>query len=337
MPHQPLLIRGSHKNPGTPVPPRYLEAFHGNPYDDPRTVRPRLADAVTDPANPLTARVIVNRLWYYVFGRGIVPTVDNFGKLGEKPSHPELLDYLAARFLDEGASIKSMLRLLVTSEAYRRAAEPSEEAAEKDPSNALLQHMPIRRLEAEAIRDAMLAVSGQLDPTMYGDSIKTYYVQLATLDDPNSAQAKGDKDRGPLDGDRRRSVYLEVRRNVMNPFLEVFDAPKPTGARGRRDITNVPAQSLTMMNSPFVILQSEKWAEALVAGGETNSRERVAGMFVRALGREPSSAELDKSRTFLAALADEHEVAPDVALLSQPVWRDFAQAIFNFKEFLYIR
>ena len=337
MPHQPLLIRGSHKNPGTPVPPRYLEAFHGSPYDNPRTVRLRLADAVTDPANPLTARVIVNRLWYHLFGRGIVPTVDNFGKLGEKPAHPKLLDYLAARFLDEGASIKRTLRFLVTSEAYRRSSEPSPEAAEKDPANALLQHMPIRRLEAEAIRDAILAVSGQLDPTMYGDSIKTYYVQLATLDDPQSGQAKGDKDRGPLDGDRRRSVYLEARRNLMNPFLEVFDLPKPTGARGRRDITNVPAQSLTLMNSPFVILESEKWAEALAADGETDVSKRVTGMFVRALGRQPSSAELDKSRTFLAALADEHAVGSDVVLSSRPVWRDFAQAIFNFKEFLYIR
>ena len=337
MPHQPLLIRGSHKNPGTPVPQRYLEAFQSRPYGDPRAVRPRLADAVTDPANPLTARVIVNRLWYHVFGRGIVPTVDNFGKLGEKPAHPELLDYLASRFLKEGASIKSMLRLLVTSDVYRRSSEPSPEAAEKDPANALLQHMPIRRLEAEALRDAILAVSGELDPTMYGDSIKTYYVRLATADDPSTGQAKGDKDRGPLDGAGRRSIYLEVRRNVMNPFLEVFDAPKPTGARGRRDITNVPAQSLTMMNSPFVILQSEKWAETLAADGETDPSKRVEKMFMRALGREPSSTELDKSRTFLAALADEHGVDPAAVASSPPVWRDFAQAIFNFKEFLYIR
>ena len=123
----------------------------------------------------------------------------------------------------------------------------------------------------------------------------------------------------------------------MNPFLEVFDLPKPTGARGRRDITNVPAQSLTLMNSPFVILESEKWAEALAADGETDVSKRVTGMFVRALGRQPSSAELDKSRTFLAALADEHAVGSDVVLSSRPVWRDFAQAIFNFKEFLYIR
>ncbi len=333
LPPQRLLIRGSHKNLGVPVPERYLEALGSSPYEDSRTARLRLAGEVTDLDNPLTARVIVNRLWYYIFGRGIVSTVDNFGKLGERPTHPELLDYLASRFMQGGLSIKSMVRFLVTTEAYRRSSEVSAEAAEKDPLNALLQHMPLRRLEAEAIRDAVLAVSGQLDYEMFGESIKTYYAKPAT----DKKQAKGGKTLGPMDGARRRSIYLEVRRNVSNPFLEVFDAPKPATARGMRDVTNVPAQSLTMMNSPFIILESEKWAETLVTDGKADLHERIGEMFVRALGRRPSPAEMDQSQTFLATVAEEYDVGSEGILSSRSVWQDFAQAIFNLKEFLYIR
>jgi len=338
LPPQPLLIRGNHKNPGEPVPPRYLEALDGDEYKDPRTTRLRLAEEVASINNPLTARVIVNRLWYHIFGRGIVSTVDNFGKLGEKPTHPELLDYLAAHFIQQEFSIKKMVQFLVTTEAYRRSTEASAASIEKDPTNSLLQHMPLRRIGAEAIRDAMLTISGQLDRTMYGESVKAYYVQLANLDDPAvDGLPKGDEHKGPLDGDRRRSVYLAVRRNVANPLLEVFDAPKPATARGQRDVTNVPAQSLTMMNSPFVILQATKWAETLVAELHDTVRARVKKMFVQALGREPSTDEIDRVETFLVDAAEERQIASGEILSSQLVWQDLAQAIFNFKEFLYIR
>jgi len=135
------------------------------------------------------------------------------------------------------------------------SSRASGKAQAADPENRLLQHAHIRRLEAEAIRDAILAASGELKPDMYGPSVKTYYAH-------ESGRAKGDKEKGPLDGDGRRSVYLEVRRNLRHPFLEVFDVPKPATTRGQRDVTNVPAQSLTLMNSPFVIEQAGKWAGA---------------------------------------------------------------------------
>ena len=329
-PDQRLLIRGNHKNPGEVVPRGFLEAFGKVPYKDPGTVRLRLANDVASSDNPLTSRVMVNRVWYYLFGRGIVSTVDNFGKVGRKPTHPELLDYLAARFVKRGWSIKDLVRFLVTTKAYQMDSGPSELAAKTDPDNEFLQHMPIRRLEAESIRDSLLAVSGQIDLQMHGPSINTYFALDAD-------QAKGVKDKGPLDGARRRSVYLEIRRNVSNPFLEVFDAPKPASTRGQRDVTNVPAQSLTLLNDPFVIEQAAKWAESLLADPALANGKRLDHMFLKALGRKPSPLELDKSQTFLASLAQEHGVPAHLMDEDRKVWRDFAQAMFNFKEFIYVQ
>ncbi len=320
---QRLLIRGNHKSPGPEVPRRYLEAFGGPLYDDPKTARLRLADAVADPSNPLTARVMVNRVWRYMFGAGLVRSVDNFGKLGDPPSHPELLDWLADRFMRDGWSIKAMVRMVANSRAYRLSSVASSEAAARDPLNRLLSHAEVKRLEAEAIRDSILAVSGQLDPAMYGESVDTYYAH-------DTGKTKGDKPKGPLDGKGRRSVYLEVRRNVTNPFLEVFDLPKASTTRGERDLTNVPAQSLAFLNSPFVIDQAAKWAKSL----EGDSRERIGAMFLRALGRQPDANERDRANGFLAVLREEHGSAKDA---EEVAWRDFAQALFNLKEFVYIR
>jgi len=240
----------------------------------------RLADEVTDPQNPLTARVAVNRIWRHLFGEGIVRTVDNFGHLGERPSHPELLDHLAARFVEDGWSIKNMLRLLVTSRAFQQSSRASDAALQIDPGNRFLSHMPVRRLDADAIRDSILAASGQIDVRMYGPGTNVYY----------TTKTEGGGPQGPLDGDRRRSVYLRIRRNAHNPFLEAFDAPKPTTTRGRRDVTNVPAQSLTMLNDPFVIDQAAKWSMQLVAE-KREASQRVRDMYERAFGREPTAAE----------------------------------------------
>jgi len=319
---QQLLIRGNHKSPGPVVAKRYLEALGGETYADARTARLKLANAVADPANPLTARVMVNRIWRSLFGAGLVRTVDNFGKLGETPSHPELLDWLADRFVREGWSIKSMIRMLANSQAYRMSSTASAMAVRTDPGNRLLQHMPVRRLQAEAIRDSILWVSGALDPKLYGPSIDTYYVH-------DTGKTKGDKPKGPLDGAGRRSVYLEIRRNVSNPFLEVFDAPKAATTRGERDVTNVPAQSLALMNGEFVIQQAAKWA----AGAAGNDAERMGAIFQRALGRAPTATERDRGETLLASLRAEH-TGPEPEKL---VWRDFAQAVFNLKEFLYLQ
>ncbi|MFN0170483.1 MAG: PSD1 and planctomycete cytochrome C domain-containing protein [Bryobacteraceae bacterium] len=324
-PDQPLLVRGNPKNPGRPVSPRYLKALGGDLFPERRSARLRLAEKVASADNPLTARVMVNRIWAHMFGAGLVRTVDNFGKLGETPSHPELLDWLATRFVRDGWSIKKMIRLLATTRAYQMSSQVSPEALRADPGNRLLSRMPVRRLEAEAIRDAMLAVSGELDPAMYGPPVDTYYGH-------DTGKTKGDKPKGPLDGNGRRSIYLEVRRNVTNPFLEVFDVPKPSTTRGERDRTNVPAQPLALMNSPFVIDQAAKWAQRITAQGSAADL-RIAAMWERALGRSPSAVERDQARSLVESLATEQRVPAE----SPIVWRDFAQAIFNLKEFLYVR
>ncbi len=307
----PLLPRGDHLKPGDPVPRAYLEVLGGQPYRTPLSGRRELADAIANPQNPLTARVMVNRIWHWLFGRGIVPTVDNFGRLGERPTHPELLDFLAARFVENGWPIKETIRFLVTTRAFQMSSEPSETARESDPSNDWLSHMRVRRLEAEAIRDSLLAVSGELEETMFG----------------KPAEA----------GAPRRSVYLQVRRTNLNPFLQTFDAPKPFTTLGRRDATNVPGQSLTMLNSPFVIEQSAKWSRSLAHDGSDGAATRIRRMFAAAFARAPNDDEIASATAYVAALARDRGVPADQVLASLPVWQDFAQSLFNLKEFIYVR
>ena len=316
-PDHPLLVRGDHRNLGDPVPRRYLAALGGERFRDPRDARLRLARALASPDNPLTARVMVNRVWSHLFGRGLVPTVDNFGRVGGAPSHPELLDRLAHDFVEDGWSIKRLIRRLLMTAAYRADSTPSPESAAMDPDNALLQHMPVRRLDAEAVRDSLLATTGRFDPRLFGPSVNVFYAFA-------KGKTKGDREKGPVDGNGRRSVYQEIRRNAHNPFLEVFDQPKPSSTRGLRDSTNVPAQSLTMLNSELVISLSKTWGEQLGALPGSAS-ETVRHMFLAALGREPSSVEVDECLGYVGPNPGPGE------------WADLAHSIFNLKEFLYVR
>ena len=328
-PDQPLLVRGNHRNLGDVVPRGFLTAVDNRPYPEPGLVRLRLAEAVAARDNPLTARVAVNRVWRYLFGYGIVRTVDNFGRLGDPPSHPELLDYLAAGFVDDGYSIKRLVRRLVLSRAYRMSSRGSARAAEIDPSNRLLQHANLRRLDAEAIRDAMLSISGRFDPTMYGPSVPVHYAARRGL-------TQGDPNNGPVDGDGRRSIYQEIRRNAHNPFLEVFDLPKPATTRGQRDTTNVPAQSLALLNSPLVIGQAAEWGRRLAEGEAASVDGRIAHMFVKALARPPSAAERTRVTDYLNAVAAERGVDASLLLYDAAVWQDVAHSLFNLKEFIFI-
>ncbi len=315
--NQPLFTRGDFTKPTEPVPRRFLEAFDSKPYETQLSGRLELANDIASPTNPLTARVAVNRLWQHLFGRGIVPSVDNFGRLGEKPTHPELLDYLAAKFVADGWSTKRMLRFLLLSRTYQLSSEPSAEARAKDPANELLSHARIQRLEAEAVRDSLLAVSSRLDTRMYGVG--------------ENALAGGDNQ-------RRRSVYLTIRRNSLSPFLAVFDAPKPFTTQGRRDVTNVPAQSLAFLNDPMVIEMARQWAHELLRTQPGQSRdERVRVMFEQAFGRLPGDTELAGAAQYLDDLAAAHQVAVAQMGTSEPVWQDFAQSLFNLKEFIYLR
>lgn len=327
---QRLLVRGNHKNLGEPVPQRYITALASKTFPDAHLARLRLAEEVTDPKNPLTARVMANRIWQWMFRRGVVRTVDNFGKLGEPPADPELLDWLAQRFINEGWSIKKMVRMLALSQAYRMSSAAPAEAKQADPANAMTHHVSLRRLEAEELRDSVLTIAGDLDAKMYGPAIPVYYAH-------DTGKTKGDRPKGPLDGAGRRSVYLEIRRNATNPFLEAFDVPKPSITRGERDVTNVPAQSLALLNSPFLIEQCERWAKSLTADGATQLNDRIARVWFRALGRAPETWEIETSAQLIADLAREHAVAPESVMDSVPVWRDYTHSLFNLKEFLYVR
>ena len=325
--NQPLLVRGDHNTPGNEVKRRYLEMLEGAPFQVHDSGRLELAEQIASAENPLTARVLVNRLWHYLFGQGIVSTVDNFGATAELPSHPEMLDFLASRFVEGGWSIKSMLRLLVLSRTYRMSTAASDESRLHDPENRLLQHQNVRRLPAESIRDAILETSGDLDRTMYGPSVNVYYV----------GKTEGGGTKGPLDGERRRSVYQAVRRNAQNPFLQVFDSPKPSTTRGRRDSTNIPAQALAMLNDPFVIGQAERWADRTLADGAISPEHRARRMFRRALGRSPDPLEVDLLMTSLGEFANERDLGTAKWLGDRDLWKDFAQSLFNLKQFIYLR
>ncbi len=340
----PFFPRGDHLKPGAPVPRQFLSAFAGTPYQTRTSGRLELAEDIL--RNPLTARVMVNRLWHHVFGAGLVRSVDNFGKLGEEPSHPELLDWLASEFVAQGWSTKAMLRLMLTSRVFalsggveelkgsRVKEENAQHAASTsstlqpfnpstlDPSNLLLSHASLRRLDAESLRDAILATSGRLDLTPFGPGVPVP-IPSGQRDDYSPAD-------GPLDGRGRRSLYLEVRRNHPSPFLFAFDQPKPASPAGRREPTNVPAQSLTLLNDPFVVEQAGHFAaRALAQPGDASAR--IRWLYATALSRPATEVEVTRSAAFLTQQAAVNGGDEKKA------WQDLAHAVFNLKEFLYIK
>jgi len=331
---QYVLIKGSAGRPGDLSPRRFLEAIDGP--DQPAwpvhsSGRLQLADRVLDPANPLASRVFVNRIWHHLFGRGLVPTTDNFGKLGEPPADPQaqaLLDHLAVRFITEGWGIKKLIRQLVTSSTWRMASTPSVAAAETDPLNQLLHHYPLRRLEGEAIRDKILAVSGRLDRTVGGPSVEVFLTDFH--------DGRGRPKPGPLDGAGRRSLYTKIRRNFLPSFLLAFDLPVPFQAMGRRNVTNVPAQALTLMNDPFVTEQATVWARRLLAETSLSTEARIDQMYREAFARPPTPDELAVALEFLAAQADRHGTDFTADPTHEAAWADLAHALFNTKEFIFV-
>ncbi len=324
---EPVHIRGSSKMLGDRVPRRFLEAIAGSnqPTSDAGSGRLELAQRMIDPSNPLVSRVMVNRIWKHHFGRGIVPTLDDFGLMGEAPTYPELLDYLAGRFVNEGWSIKRMHRLMVLSSVYRMSSKPEVEAERLDPANHLLHRMNVRRLEAEAIRDSLLAVSGKLDPTVFGPSVPTY---LSPFMEGRGRPAKS----GPLDGAGRRSLYLGVRRNFLNPMFLAFDFPAPFSTMGRRNVSNVPAQALTLLNDPFVLGQAKHWAERVTSEAKNKPvAEVVNGLYFTAFGRSPSEQESLEATKFLKGQAELYGAAGDPR-----AWADLCHVLINVKEFIYV-
>lgn len=323
-------LRGNYKTQGDIVPRRFLEALGGEVEGDASgSGRLALARRMFSEEDPLPARVMANRVWMHLFGRGIVPSVDNFGVLGAKPSHPELLDYLAHKFRANGWSIKGLIRELVLSQTYRMQSTPVNAVAEeRDPDNVLLHHMNRRRLEGESIRDAVLAAAGTLDDTMYGAPVPAYI-------SPYSEGNRRPEISGPEDGDRRRSIYMEVRRNYLTPMLLAFDFPTPDTTRGFRGASNVPAQALMLMNSPFVVEQAEALAGELI-GQESSTSARINLLYERALGRAATDGESGKLEDYIAAQAQQYGLTPEEARNDIRVWTDLCHVMFTLKEFIFL-
>lgn len=326
----PVLQGGDPLRPMGIVPARYIEVIARNSpsFGSRGSGRRELAEVVASSENPLTARVMVNRVWHHLIGQGIVATPDDFGGMGEKPTHPELLDYMATGFASDGWSIKRLIRNIVLSQTFQQSSRPDDRALLLDPGNRFLHHYPARRLSAEAVRDTILAVSGRLVPELYGPSI--HPTRKKEIDYRKLWS-------GPLDGDGRRSLYIKVTRMEGPQFLELFDFPNPMATRGRRDRTNVPAQALALLNDPFVIDQAKYWADRLVATDHASIEERVRSMFQRSLGRPPKPEEQKRFVTLIRQLAGKPSSSDTDLLQNTSVWQDAAHAMFNMKELVYIR
>ncbi len=221
-----------------------------------------------------------------------------------------------------GWSIKHIHRLMLLSSAYRMESRSDEASDRADPRNELLHRMPIRRLEAEAVRDAMLAVSGRLERRMFGRGPLPHLTPFTI--------GRGRPASGPLDGDGRRSVYLNVRRNFLNPMFVAFDYPTPFNTMGRRSVSNVPAQALTLLNNPFVMQQAHLWASRVLAEPGQGDRERIARMYETGFGRLPTDTELDDALAFLA------EQGKEYGRIDERAWADLAHVLFNVKEFIFV-
>ena len=328
-----IHLRGNYRNLGEEVPRGRLEILsaEGSPPVTRGSGRRELAEWISSPSNPLTARVMVNRVWKHHFGQGIVRSPDNFGKMGDRPTHPKLLDYLASRFVESGWSVKALHRMVLSSNTYRMSNQVDPRAAQIDPQNKLLHHMPVRRLEGEAIRDSMLAVAGTLNRELYGPSIMPHISKYQ--------EGRGKPDSGSLDGDGRRSIYVQVRRNFLTPMFLAFDYPLPISTIGKRSVSTVPSQSLIMMNNEFVALEAGEWSRRILAR-ESETRRCVGQMYLAAFGRAPEEWELagierflDEQRASYLALGGSKSAEE----VNRNVWADLGHVLFNSTEFIYVR
>jgi len=304
-----VRIRGEAERIGPTVPRGFLTAFV---VPDAPNVKPdhsgrlELAQWLTSSSNPLTPRVIVNRVWQYLFGQGIVTTVDNFGLTGDRPFHPELLDFLASQFIRDGWSIKKLVKTIVLSRAYRLSSEATQSYKETDPANRMVWRHSPRRLEAEEIRDAMLASAGRLRLTPPSGSPARELKMIEMAD--NGPEAR--KIVGEADGSVYRSVYLPLLRGITPKSLEAFDPVGQTLVTGQRDSTTVPTQALYLLNSAFVRRQSLALAEKLLAEPAGNPARHIRQAYQLTLGRAPTKQEVLRADKFLAAYEVSYDRLP---------------------------
>jgi hypothetical protein len=296
---QHVWIRGNESNPGELAPARFLAILSSGEPELFRRGKERLqlAEAIASPTNPLTARVIVNRVWQQHFGYGLVRTPSNFGSQGDRPSHPELLDYLADRFVREGWSLKKLHRTIILTAVYRLSDEVSERNYAEDPGNRLLWRYNRRRLDAESIRDSLLYVSGKLDFEAGGPAVH--------LDQPNN----------------RRTVYAFISRRQLDPMLALFDFPNPNNTSEQRLQTTVPLQKLFFMNSPFVIDQSVALS-ARAAANASSDDQRLTSLYRLVLQRGPTPEERKLALKFINGKAN--------------AWPELTQVLLSSNEFIYL-
>jgi hypothetical protein len=318
-----VLSRGDESTSHQPNRPDYVTSGR----------RRALAEWIASKDNPLTARVMVNRIWGWHFGTGLVATPGNFGKMGMPPSNPELLDWLATEFVQRGWSIKQMQRLIMTSETYKMASAFYRPAnAEKDPTNVYLSAFPPRRLEVEVIRDLTLAVSGELNLKAGGEA---FFPSLPRA--VRAAQPRGYWELTKEGPDNwRRSVFAHRKRGLKYPMFEVFDEPDANVTCERRAVSTVPTQALTMLNNEFILLQADHFAERISKEAGADPQAQVKSMYRIALGRDPNPKELKSNVAFLdrqrAARSDTRPADANRAALT-----DLAHVVLNLNEFVYIR
>ena len=327
--NEPLHIRGNHKNRSPKTVQRsILTALKvpGKKTGAPSKGSGRLdlARRLADRNNPLVARVMVNRIWHHLFGRGIVESCDDFGVMGSTPSHPELLDWLAFRFMEKGWSIKDMIRTILVSRAYGMSSVPQKRGDEVDPQNKLLHRMAILRLPAEAIRDKVLAVSGRLDRRLFGKGVMVHITEFM-----RGNRSPGGS--GPVDGNGRRSIYTEVRRNHLSAMLLAFDRPVPFMTMGKRVLSNSPAQALILLNDPFVHQQVDIWSKQLLAQGGLDDKALLRQAYGAAFHRAPRAAEVSAAVEFLK---EQGRLYPQDSRTR--AWKDLLHTLMNVKEFIFI-
>jgi len=320
---QKVLVRGDYNNPGEDAPPAFPAIL--TRYDTRSQFsgsgRLQLADWLARAENPLPKRVFVNRIWQWHFGEGIVRTPDNFGKMGERPSHPELLDFLAGEFIKQGPSIKALHRLLMTSSTYQMASEnPS---AEADPDNRLFSRFNRRRLTIEELRDGLLAIDGTIDVTMGG-----------TLQTGRGTDGENNQERLSLNPEKvkRRTVYLPLRRANLPTLLNLFDFGDATTMSGKRQLTNVATQALFWLNSEFLFDRSVQLAKVLLADKTTDDRARVASMYLRILNRQATNDEITGAQQYLFGLKQKSSGEKS----EERGWQSLARILMSSNEFVYV-
>ncbi|MFN0052940.1 MAG: DUF1549 domain-containing protein [Planctomycetales bacterium] len=325
-------VRGSHLTLAQEVPrqfPRILAGTGQTPLDDSRSGRWEFARWMT--SQPLTSRVIVNRVWQWHFGEGLVRSPDNFGRLGERPTHPQLLDYLAGELVREDWSLKRLHRLIMLSSTYQQSTTWNESAGTADPENRLWWRMNRRRLEAEAIRDSILAVGGSLDPEMGGSLLPT----------PNRQYVTSTANVNPVIYEKtRRAVYLPVVRSALYDVFQAFDFADPSTLNGRRDSTTVAPQALFMLNSALVLKQTELMARTLLADQTLDDAHRLTQLYEQALSRRPTDHELARGLAFIEQYATAAQSRVGAAEGPEDnrrrAWQTLCRTVLASNEFVYV-